>query len=291
VKIGRFQSRHESRFWGVVEHLDDGSVVVARLRDTFAEWAPRLSMAGTLDDSLVSGRQRFAELRLLAPVEPGARVFGTGINYGSHLLDARNPAHRHPPTPPGYIKLDSTIVDPGGEIRYPATTDTLDYEVELVAVVARHLAPGEARVAALLGYTIGNDVCHRDVGPREPGTPPATDLYSRKTMDQTAPIGPWITTLAELGGLGQPCLRISQSINGEPRQDDTTANMHLQIEQILAWVNDRNRLRPGDVLFTGTVGGVGLLTNQFLRPGDRLEARIEGIGTLSNVVGARIGPQ
>jgi 2-keto-4-pentenoate hydratase/2-oxohepta-3-ene-1,7-dioic acid hydratase in catechol pathway len=156
-------------------------------------------MTPALDEALVDQTYRVADLRLLALVNPGSRVFGTGINYGSHLLDAKRSDHTHPPTPAGYIKLDSTIVDPFDEIRYPTTTKTLDYEVELVAVIARFIERGTERTSSLLGYTIGNDICHRDVGVRPKGTPPPTDLYSRKALDQTAPVGPWITTL---GGSG-----------------------------------------------------------------------------------------
>jgi hypothetical protein len=143
VRIGRFESKRQERFWGAIRAESDGTVLVRRLLGGFADWAPRVALASELDDALAGPSYRFADLRVLAPRDTGARVFGTGINYGSHLLDAKNPSHRHPPTPPGYIKIDSTIVDPGEEIRYPTTTNSLDYEVELVAVVARHLVVGE----------------------------------------------------------------------------------------------------------------------------------------------------
>jgi 2-keto-4-pentenoate hydratase/2-oxohepta-3-ene-1,7-dioic acid hydratase in catechol pathway len=251
------------------------------LRAPFSEWAPAAARATSLDELPVGDPIPAGEVTLLAPLEPGARVFGTGINYGSHLLDAKRPDAAHPPTPPGYIKLDSTVVDPFGELRYPSTTTRLDYEVELVAVVARPIGD-EDPTAALLGYTVGNDVCHRD----EVSTTgrPATELFSRKSLDGTAPVGPWVTTLAEIG-IGQPDLRISQTINGDLRQDDRTKNMHVTIPEILDWFDGRTAVGPGDLLFTGTVGGVGLLTNQFLAPGDRLDASIEKIGTLTAWVG------
>jgi 2-keto-4-pentenoate hydratase/2-oxohepta-3-ene-1,7-dioic acid hydratase in catechol pathway len=285
MKIARYLGIDGDRRWAV---LDDEDWVLHPLLAPFAEWAPIAASATSLDELPVGESVRAGDVALLAPLRPGARIFGTGINYGSHLLDAKRPDAAHPPTPPGYIKLDSTIVDPFGELRYPSTTTRLDYEVELVAVVARPIADDEDPTAALLGYTVGNDVCHRD----EPSTAgqPATELFSRKSLDATAPVGPWVTTLAEIG-VGQPDLRISQTINGDPRQDDRTKNMHVTIPEILDWFDSRARLQPGDLLFTGTVGGVGLLTNQFLAPGDRLDASIEKIGTLIAWVGEPSWPR
>jgi len=278
MKIVRYRGSDEQPSWGV---LDDEEWTVRPLLAPFAEWAPVAAWADGPDDLPVGAAVAAGEITLLAPLQPGARVFGTGINYGSHLLDAKRADAAHPPTPPGYIKLDSTIVNPFGEVRYPTTTTRLDYEVELVAVVARPIGD-EDPTAALLGYTVGNDICHRD----EVSTSrqPATELFSRKSLDGTAPVGPWVTTLAEIG-VGQPDLRISQTVNGEPRQDDTTKNMHVTIPEILDWFDSRTRARPGDLLFTGTVGGVGLLTDQFLAPGDRLDASIERIGTLTVWIG------
>lgn len=285
MKIARYRLVDGNRFWGV---LDDCDWTIRPLQSDFAQWAPVAARATTLDDLPLGPPVPASDVVLLAPLAPGARTFGTGINYGSHLLDGKRAGAAHPPTPPGYIKLDSTLVDPFGEIRYPTTTMRLDYEVELVAVVARPIEVGEDPTEALLGYTVGNDVCHRDE-PSE-GGPPATELFSRKSLDATAPVGPWITTIAEIG-TGQPALRISQSIDGDLRQDDTTANMHVTIPRILDWFDSRASLMAGDLLFTGTVGGVGLLTDQFLTPGSRLDARIERIGVLTAWVGESSWPR
>lgn len=278
MRIGRFEDRDGTRFWGA---LSEDRSTVRRIEEPLGSWAPKLAQADDLAGVNVGQESRIADLRVLAPLEPGARIFGTGVNYPTHLEDAGAPGRKPPPTMPGYIKLDSTVVDPGGVIRYPATTSQLDYEIEIVMVVAQPLAGGAPRTASLLGYTIGNDVSPRDVGRPTGGV----DLYSMKAQDQTAPIGPWVATLAEVGGPGQPSFDFSLKVNGELRQHDNTANMIWNLEQILQFFDERNRLRAGDLIFTGTTGGTGMRTDQYLKAGDRLELEAEVIGSLFNVVG------
>jgi 2-keto-4-pentenoate hydratase/2-oxohepta-3-ene-1,7-dioic acid hydratase in catechol pathway len=213
-------------------------------------------------------------LRLLAPVDPGARVFGVGANYLAHLekLGVTEP----PANPTAFIKPNSALTTPGGTIRYPPTTHQLDYEVELVIVL------GGSATDPLLGLTIGNDVSARDA--KGLG---GLDLFSMKCLDGTTPVGPWIVTPAELGVAGQPQLDITLRVNGEQRQADNTRAMVFSVEKILAYVDERVELRCGDIVFTGTTCGVGLEDGRFLQPDDVVEAEIEGIGVLRNTVGAR----
>jgi 2-keto-4-pentenoate hydratase/2-oxohepta-3-ene-1,7-dioic acid hydratase in catechol pathway len=280
VKIGRFEAADGSRFWGV---LSDDGAGVTRIEEPLSSWAPKVAGGGEATHVALGATADFDALRLVAPIEPGARIFGTGVNYPTHLDDAGPRTFEKPESMPGYIKLDSTVVDPGGVIRYPATTSQLDYEIEIVMVVARPIERGEVRTSCLLGYTIGNDVSPRDVGRPTGGV----DLYSMKAQDQTAPIGPWITTLSEFGGPGQPAFDFSLKINGELRQQDNTRNMIWTLEEILQFVNERNRVRAGDLIFTGTTGGTGIRTGNFLKGGDRLELEAEHIGTLFNTVGEK----
>jgi 2-keto-4-pentenoate hydratase/2-oxohepta-3-ene-1,7-dioic acid hydratase in catechol pathway len=112
-----------------------------------------------------------------------------------------------------------------------------------------------------------------------------------KAQDQTAPIGPWLATLGDFGGPGQPAFEFSLKLNGELRQHDNTKNMIWSLEQILEFLNERNRLRTGDLIFTGTTGGTGMLTGQFLKAGDVLELEAEGIGMLVNTVSEKAAPE
>ncbi|MHA6138622.1 fumarylacetoacetate hydrolase family protein [Pseudomonas mohnii] len=236
-----------------------GAGLVADVLDLDAEWLP-LSAA-----------------RLLAPLEPGARVFGVGLNYLSHLkrLGSDAPAH-----PLAYIKPDSALVGAEDEIAYSSLTTQLDYEVELVAVVGRPLLDEPRASDCLLGYTVGNDISARDAG-KQIGR---LDLLTQKAMDRTTPVGPWIVTAHELGVTGQPALDMRLSVNDELRQQDNTRQMIFGLDELLNYLDARISLRPGDLVFTGSTHGVGLESGRFLQPGDRVEAQIQGIGRLRNTI-------
>jgi 2-keto-4-pentenoate hydratase/2-oxohepta-3-ene-1,7-dioic acid hydratase in catechol pathway len=277
MNIGRFTNPAGHAFWGVIS-ADSQSVT--RLMPPFAQWSAVLALAPHPPADLLGEAHDLGTLTVRAPVEPGGRIFGVGMNYRSHLerLGASPPA-----SPVAYIKPDSAIVDPYGEIRYPSTTAQLDYEVELVMVVAKPLDARQPALASLLGYTVGNDVSPRDVE-RQTGGP---DLYSMKGQDSTAPIGPWIGTIGAHGGVTQPSLTIRALVNGQQRQCDNTADMIFSLEEILGYVNTRNALRAGDLIFTGTTGGVGAEDGRYLQPGDTVEVGIDEIGSCRNVIGEK----
>src|SRR5258708_5224135 len=162
------------------------------------------------------------------------------------------------------MKPHSAVVPPHGQIDYPAVTSQLDFEIELVAVVARPLRDDEQASACLLGYTIGNDISARDAG-KQLG---ALDLFTQKALDRTAPIGPWITTLDEFGGPGQPEVDMVLRVNGEVRQRDNTRSMLFPIDEILNFVDARISLRTGDLIFTGSTWGGGLENGRVLEPSE-----------------------
>jgi len=278
MHIARVEGLGEGQDWAVV---DAEAQSVRFIRAPFERWASRVATDGADILDLDSAPVSLAKVRLRAPRHPDGRVFGVGLNYLEHLT--RLGRKEAPPHTIAYIKPDSAIVDPGGEILYPAVTATLDFEIELVAVVGCALGDEPQATACLLGYTIGNDVSARDAG-KQLGS---LDLFTQKALDLTAPIGPWITTLDALGGAGQPALDVEMRINGELRQRDNSRNMIFSMDELLNFVDARVRLRPGDMLFTGSTCGVGLEDGRFLLPGDRLEATIAGIGTLEHRVGER----
>jgi len=273
MKIARIQDREGKRCWAA---LDDDATSLRRISVPFAEWAPILHERGPAALGLASRVEALSEVRLLAPVDEQARIFGVGLNYLSHLT--RLGRTKPPPHTIGYIKPQSAIVGPGDKIAYPVVTSQLDFEIELVAVVARALGEEIQASACLLGYTIGNDISARDAG-KKLGV---LDVFTQKALDRTAPLGPWITTLDEFGGPGQPQLDMILRINGEIRQRDNTRSMLFPIDEILNFVDARISLRTGDLIFTGSTAGVGLEDGRFLQPGDLLEGYIERIGLLSN---------
>ena len=260
MRLARVEDAAGARFWLL---LHPNSSTGQRINAPFSQWAGEINTGNMSALDLSTTTLEQDTFRLIAPVEPGARIFGVGLNYLSHLTRLGSAA---PPHPLAYIKPDSAIVDPYGLIFYPAMTGELDYEIELVAVI---------------GKPLGDAVAARDAG-RALGR---LDLFTQKGMDCTTPVGPWITTLDQLGGGGQPQLDMRMTINGEVRQQDNTREMIFAVDELLNYLDARITLRPGDLVFTGSTHGVGLEDRRFLQSGDILEAHIEGIGMLRNEVG------
>lgn len=269
MRIGRFAAVDNAAFWGLI---DPNTESVRRIDGDITTWAPTAAAEGKMpvqQDAIALGRLRF-----LPPVDPSARVFGVGANYMAHLdkLGVTDvPAH-----PTAFMKPNSALADPDGQIRYPPTTRQLDYEVELVIVMS-----GGA-TEPLLGLIIGNDVSARDA--KGLG---GLDLFGMKALDRTAPVGPGITTPGELGIDGQPSIDIVLRVNGQERQRDNTRSMVWSIKDIIAYIDERVALGCGDIVFTGTTAGVGLEDGRFLEPGDIVEAEIQGLGILRNTVSDR----
>lgn len=197
------------------------------------------------------------------------------------MVTAGGPVRRTRPTAGGLPYLWSAITGPGQDIVIP-TADTLtDYEVELAVVIgrtARRLTEADA-MDAVFGWTIVNDISAREIMVRE-----KMQVMLSKCPDTFLPIGPHIVTADDIPDPYR--LRIATFLNGEIRQDDTTANMTWRVPQLLAAITRTITLHPGDIITTGTPGGVGYFRDppEFLRPGDTITAWIDQIGTLTNPV-------
>ncbi|MBA1204350.1 fumarylacetoacetate hydrolase family protein [Pseudomonas capeferrum] len=263
-------------FWAQV---DASGNHCRRVRAPFVSWAGLGANLHPDALDLADERLLLAGARLLPPLEPGSRVFGVGLNYLSHLerLGSKAPAH-----PLAYLKPDSALIGANDPISYSPLTRQLDYEVELVAVVGRPLLDEPRASTCLLGFTVGNDISARDAG-RQIGR---LDLLTQKAMDRTTPAGPWIVTADEFCGDQQPALEMRLSVNDEVRQHDNTRHMIFPLDELLNYLDARIKLRPGDLVFTGSTHGVGLESGRFLQPGDHVVAHIGGIGQLRNTVTA-----
>jgi 2-keto-4-pentenoate hydratase/2-oxohepta-3-ene-1,7-dioic acid hydratase in catechol pathway len=219
--------------------------------------------------------------RLLAPVRHRATVIGTGGNYADHAAEAKNEIVVSEPVFMPF--LWSAVIGPGDTIE-PATDDAfVDYEVELTVVIgkrARRLTVENA-MDHVFGYTIVNDVSAREVMVRE-----KLQVMLSKSPDTFVPVGPAIVTADEYG---DPYGRqIATYLNGVIRQSSTTDRMTARIPQLLVAVTRYVTLEPGDMITTGTPGGVGYfrVPQEQMREGDVITARVEGIGDLTNPVGA-----
>lgn len=208
------------------------------------------------------------------PLPRPAKVFCCGLNYRDHILETGRAVPEHPTL---FAKFADTLTGPADEIRVHDTAQ-LDWEAELVVVVGSevHRAGRDEAAAAILGYTVANDISMRDWQQR------TLQWLQGKAFDATTPIGPFVVTADEL----DPCagLRIVCAVNGEPMQDGNTRELVFDAADLVSYVSQITRLRPGDLILTGTPGGValGMADPRWLQDGDIVTTAIEGIGELRN---------
>lgn len=280
MKLARCSYFESGVFWAVVDVQQD---MVTPIAGEFTSWAPKVARGAGISALRFSGPPlSLSQVTLLPPIEPVNRVVVAGANYAKHLVEFGLSA---PSQPVAFLKAYGALIGALDPIRFPPLTTELDHEVELVAVIGSDQVDLEDPLACVLGYTVGNDVSARDLqrsGPKGIGM----DLFAAKSQDKTTGLGPWIVTKDELAE-GSPRLRLTLKVNGQIRQDGNTSDMTWDVGQLIAFVQQRSSFACGDVLFTGSPAGVGMGTGLFLNPGDVVEASIEGIGTLRNVVGEK----
>jgi 2-keto-4-pentenoate hydratase/2-oxohepta-3-ene-1,7-dioic acid hydratase in catechol pathway len=264
-------------FWAVV---DAEARTIRPIAGAFHEWAPAVTRGEGEAALRFTGPARpLDSVRLLPPVEKSNKVVIAGANYAKHLVEFGLAA---PKQPIAFLKSYGALIGASDPIRYPPLTQELDHEVELVAVIGADKVDHADPLSSVLGYTAGNDVSARDLqrsGP--PGI--GMDLYAAKSQDRTTGLGPWIVTRDEFPP-GQPALRLTLTVDGEVRQDGSSADMTWPVAELIKFADERSAFDCGDILFTGTPNGVGQGTGRYLNPGEVVEATVEGIGTLRNVV-------
>ncbi len=226
-----------------------------------------------------------ARVRVLAPVPRPRKFIAAGKNYFSHQQEMQQRAAPvGPQLPIAHVQFASTIVGPGETVRFPKETKHMDYEVEIAAVIGRP-AFNVGRTEALsyvFGYTIFNDITDRDMYRGENREGGGIGLLG-KNFAGFAPLGPVLCTPDEVGD--PQMLALKTRVNGETRQDSRADLMMFKIdEQIAHW--SKIGLEPGDILGTGTPGGVaaGRKPDEkpwWLKRGDRVECEIERIGILT----------
>jgi acylpyruvate hydrolase len=261
--------------------LADGSTVAAR-RDGDAFHAFRdlagerhadvgsLLRAGLDTAAVESGA---VEGRVLRPVlEPGA-VLCVGINYGAHIAEMG----RETPTSPTYFsKLPRALTDPGEPIVLPHESPQVDYEGEVAAVIGRggRRIPRESALDHVAGLTLVNDVSMRDFQYR------SIQWFAGKSWQASTPVGPEVVSLDELGDLGP--LELTTTVNGEPRQRAILGDLIFDIPTLVADLSQIVELEPGDLIVTGTPGGVGhtMEPPRYLQPGDVVEVSVDRLGSL-----------
>jgi 2,4-didehydro-3-deoxy-L-rhamnonate hydrolase len=212
---------------------------------------------------------------LLAPVPRPRQVVGIALNYQLHVGESDFSA---PEEPSAFTKFPSCIAGPGSDI--PIASGTVDWEVELVAVIGRqaHHIPEGRGWDYVAGLTVGQDISDRAVQLR----PPAPQFSLGKSFPAFGPIGPELVTVDEFDDADD--LAIECSVNGRQVQGARTSELIFSVPELVSRLSAIITLYPGDLIFTGTPAGVGHARTppEYLRSGDQLDSTIEGIGTLHN---------
>ena len=218
------------------------------------------------------------QVKLLAPVGDPNKIMCIGQNYRDHCEEQNQPI---PERAILFSKYSTAINDPDGIILLPAVSDQIDYECELAVVIGtkgRNIPEAEA-MSYVAGYLCANDVTARDIQKGD------GQWVRGKSPDTFFPIGPYLVTADEIADPHD--LNISLTLNGETMQKSNTSNLIFKIPFLISYLSQTMTLLPGDILSTGTPGGVGVFRKPpiFLKAGDTVSVTIAGLGTLTNTVG------
>jgi 2-keto-4-pentenoate hydratase/2-oxohepta-3-ene-1,7-dioic acid hydratase in catechol pathway len=217
-----------------------------------------------------------------SPVPAPRVIWGVGLNYRDHAAETGRPP---PDTPLLFVKSPSSVIGDGDTIVIPPHVHEPDYEGELAVVIGRRGRdiPAADAMSYVAGVTVGHDVSSRD-------HQFTTGQFSwSKSFDTFCPLGPELVSLDEIDL--DAGLAIETKVSGEVLQSSNTSQLVFSAPQLIAWISQGCTLEPGDVILTGTPGGVGAARTppRWLVDGDVVEITIEGIGTLHNPVSRRVG--
>jgi 2-keto-4-pentenoate hydratase/2-oxohepta-3-ene-1,7-dioic acid hydratase in catechol pathway len=235
-------------------------------------------------------------VKLLAPVPRPGKILALAGNYVEHIKEAGlklglSDSPRLTTVPRPFIMPATAVANPGDQIPWPAYSETIDYELELAIVIgqkAKNILPENA-LEIIAGYTIVNDVSARTVTfKKNRAKRPWDEFYdwlNGKWADGFCPMGPYLLTADEIEDVQN--LDMKLTVNGEVRQKANSSQMIHTIAQIISFLSNLMTLEPGDIIATGTPSGVGLATGNYLKAGDRIDASIENLGTLTNTLGPK----
>jgi acylpyruvate hydrolase len=217
-------------------------------------------------------------VRILPPVPKPPKILCVGLNYDDHLEES---GLKKPVYPEIFGRFATSLIAHGEPIRWPRESSMLDYEAELAVVIGKggRRISRDSALDHVAGYSLFNDATIRDFQLRTP------QWTIGKNFDGTGAFGPWLVTPDALPP-GAHGLRIQGRLNGRVMQDTSTDRLIFNVATLVELISVAISLEPGDVIITGTPGGVGAARKPpvFMQPGDVFEVEIEGIGVLSNPV-------
>jgi 2-keto-4-pentenoate hydratase/2-oxohepta-3-ene-1,7-dioic acid hydratase in catechol pathway len=219
----------------------------------------------------------YHEVKMRAPLARPPKIICVGLNYKAHAAEQKIEA---PLAPMLFAKAPNIVVGPGDEIEIPyGISEQIDYEVEFAVIIGTpgYRIPRTQALDHVFGYTILNDITARDVQRGD------KQWFRGKSMNTFCPMGPYVVTKDDLDPANVP---LSLKVNGETRQKSNTSDLIFDVPFLIEYISAAFPLEAGDVISTGTPGGVGMFMNppRWLKKGDRIEATIDGIGTLTNTL-------
>jgi len=270
----------------------DYSTVIGILEDwKRAEAALKKAAAGAAKSR--AKRQPLAKTKLLAPVRFPSAIYCAGANYADHAAAMAAREGNPPPADPHdqglkpwhFIKATRTVTDPGASVKISGYANSMDWEIELCAVIGRPAKDVtlDKALSYVAGYTVSNDLSARDRGRRPPvpaTSPFKMDWTKHKTFEGSCPIGPWIVPASDVGDPQNLGLKLW--VNGELKQNSNTGKMLFNLAEQISQLSENMTLHPGDLILTGTPAGTGAESGNFLKSGDIVKVWIENIGEIEN---------
>jgi len=232
------------------------------------------------------------QVELLAPVPKPGKIMHTSCNFSDHLSElttwdepewqSHNWGDFHFEHPTGFLEAPSSVVPSGAKVKVPHFTKQLDYEIEVGIIIGKEAfrVSKEDALDYVAGLTIFNDLSARDIQAREHSN---KVILLGKSFDGSCPLGPHLVTMDEVGDPND--LKMVLTLNGEERQNSSTANMVYKVADLVSWWSNTT-LQPGDLITTGSPPGViaGMSNPVYLKPGDRIDAHIDKLGTLTTFI-------
>lgn len=235
------------------------------------------ALAGVAEATQSSAPVTMSDVTLLSPVQNPDKIICIGLNYMTHIKET---GRDKPAKPSIFTRYPSSVVGHEQPLIRPEASDWFDYEGELAVIIGkpgRNIAPQDA-MSHVGGYSCFNDGSIRDYQRH------TSQFWAGKNFDDSGSMGPWLVTADEL--TAPDAQTMETRLNGEVVQSTSIADLAFNISELIAYLSIVTKLLPGDVIATGTPSGVGFFRDPklFMKPGDRVEVEISGIGTLANPI-------
>lgn len=279
MRISSYVRNDGQASYGVVTAAgiqDAGAALTARFADLRAVLAA--DAVGLLAQTAVASPLLDpAAVRFLPPIANPDKILCVGLNYASHIAET---GRERPVYPSIFTRYPGSLVGHGVAIERPLVSEKFDYEGEFAVVIGRggrHIREADA-FAHVAGYTLFNDGSVRDWQRH------TTQFWPGKSFARSGSVGPWLVTTDEIAD--PAALHLTTWVNGFEVQSAPLSDLVFGVPQLLAYLSTVIDLLPGDIIATGTPGGVGLFRDPplFLKAGDMVEVAMEGLGTLANPV-------